>query len=80
LHLLEDLYRDDVEPAPPSMRVRLTAMLLMVGMHTMGIVPTALVEIGWSSSSKPSLLEDHFSLGLFVLGCATAISRGCCLK
>jgi hypothetical protein len=55
-------------------------MLLMVGVHTMGIVPMALVEIGWSSSSKPSLLEDHFNLGLFLLGCAAAISRGCCLK
>jgi hypothetical protein len=56
------------------------AMLLMVGVHTMGIMPTALVEIGWSSSSKPSLLEDHFSLGLFMLGCAAAISRDSCLK
>jgi hypothetical protein len=55
-------------------------MLSMVGVHKMGIVPTALVEIGWSYSSKPSLLEDHFSLGLFVLGCATAISRDSYLK
>jgi hypothetical protein len=55
-------------------------MLLMVGVHTMGIVLTALVEVGWSSSSKPSLLEDHFSLGLFTLGCAAAISHDSCLK
>jgi hypothetical protein len=54
------------------------AMLLMVGMHTMEIVPTALVEIGWSSLLKPSLLEDHFSLGLFTLGCAAAISHDSC--
>jgi hypothetical protein len=46
----------------------------------MGIVLMALVEIGWSSSSKPSLLVDHFSLGLFALGCATAISRDHSLK
>jgi hypothetical protein len=26
------------------------------------------------------LLEDHFSLGLLVLGCAAAISRDSCLK
>jgi hypothetical protein len=55
-------------------------MLLIVGVHKRGIVPTALVEIGWSSSSKPILLEDHLSLGLFMLGCAAAISRGRCLK
>jgi hypothetical protein len=48
--------------------------------HTMGIVLTTLVEIGWSSSSKPSLLEDHFSLGLFMLSCAAAISSDSCLK
>jgi hypothetical protein len=35
-----------LRPAPPSMRVRLTAMLLMVGMHKRGIVPMALVEVG----------------------------------
>jgi hypothetical protein len=66
--------------APPSMRVRLTAMLLIVGVHKRGIVPTALVEIGWSSSSKPILLVDHFYLWLLMLGCATAISRNSCLK
>jgi hypothetical protein len=38
------------------------------------------VEIGWSSSSKPSLLEDHFSLGLFTLGCAATIFHDSCLK
>jgi hypothetical protein len=69
-----------LRPAPPSIRVWLTVMMLMVGVHTMGIVPMALVEIGWYSSSKPSLLEDHFSLGLFMLGCATAISHDSCLK
>jgi hypothetical protein len=26
------------------------------------------------------LLEDHFSLGLLVLGCAAAISHDSCLK
>jgi hypothetical protein len=35
-----------LRPAPPSMRVRLTAMLLMVGVHNRGIVPTPLVEVG----------------------------------
>jgi hypothetical protein len=49
-------------------------------MHTIGIMPTTLLEIGWSSSSMPSLLEDHFSLGLLVLGYAVAISRESCLK
>jgi hypothetical protein len=49
-------------------------------MHKMGIVPTALVDIGWSSSSKLILLEDYFSLGLFTLGCAAAISHDNCLK
>jgi hypothetical protein len=39
-----------LRPAPPSMRVRLIAMLLMLGVHTIGIVPMALVEIGWSYS------------------------------
>jgi hypothetical protein len=62
------------------MRVRLIAMLLMVGVHMIGIVLTILVDIGWSSSSKPSLLADHFSMGLLVLGCAAAISRDSCLK
>jgi hypothetical protein len=45
LHLLEDLDGDDVEACPPSMRVWLTAMLLMLGVHKRGIVPAALVEI-----------------------------------
>jgi hypothetical protein len=54
--------------------------LFIVGMHKRGIVPMALVEIGWSSSSKPILLEDHLSLGLFTLGCAVEISRDSCLK
>jgi hypothetical protein len=35
-----------LRPAPPSMRVRLTTMLLMVGVHKRGIVPTPLVEVG----------------------------------
>jgi hypothetical protein len=69
-----------LRPAPPLMRVRLTVMLLIVGMHKRGIVPIALVEIGWSSSSKPILLVDHFNLWLLTLGCATAISRDSCLK
>jgi hypothetical protein len=80
LHLLEDFDRDDVEAHPPLMRVRLTAMLLIVGVHKRRIVPTVLVEIGWSSSSKSILLEDHLSLGLFTFGCAAAISRDSCLK
>jgi hypothetical protein len=62
------------------MRVRLTALLLLVGVHKRGIVPMALVEIGWSSSSKPILLVDYLNLGLFTLGCATAISHDSCLK
>jgi hypothetical protein len=80
LHLLEDFDRDDVEARPPSMRVWLTVMLLIVGVHKRGIVPTALVEIGWSSSSKLILLVDHLSLGLFMLGCAAVISHDSCLK
>jgi hypothetical protein len=80
LHLLEDLDGDDVEAAPPSMRVRLTAMLLMVGVHKRGIVPTPLVEVGWSSSSKLILLVDHFIKRLLALGCAAAISHDSCLK
>jgi hypothetical protein len=80
LHLLEDFDRDDVEARPSVDEVWLTAMLLIVGVHKRGIVPTALVGIGWSSSSKPILLVDHLSLGLFTLGCATAISRDSCLK
>jgi hypothetical protein len=39
-----------------------------------------MVEIGWSSSSKPILLVDHFNLWLLTLGCAAAISRDSCLK
>jgi hypothetical protein len=64
LHLLEVLNEDDVKARPTSMRVRLTAMLLIVGVHKRGVVPTALVEIGWSSSSKPILLVDHFNMWL----------------
>jgi hypothetical protein len=70
LHLLEDLDRNDVE-ARPSIDESAVEI---------GIMPMALVEIGWSSSSKLSLLEDHFSLGLLVLGCAAAISHDSCLK
>jgi hypothetical protein len=55
-------------------------MLLIVGVHKRGIVLMALVEIGWSSSSKPILLEDHFSLGLFMLGWTAAISHDSYLK
>jgi hypothetical protein len=42
-------------------------MLLIVAVHKRGIVQTALVEIGWSSSLKPIFLVDHLSLGLFML-------------
>jgi hypothetical protein len=80
LHLLKDFDRDDVEARSPSMRVQLTMMLLIVGVHKRGIVPTALAEIGWSSSSMPILLVDHLSLGLFTLGYAAVISRDSCLK
>jgi hypothetical protein len=38
------------------------------------------VEIGWSSSSKPILLVDHFNLWLLTLGCAATISHDSCLK
>jgi hypothetical protein len=69
-----------LRPAPPSMRVRLTAMLLMVGMHKRGIVPTPLGEAGWSSSSKPILQVDHFIKRLPMLGCAAMISHDSCLK
>jgi hypothetical protein len=34
-----------LRPAPPSMRVRLTVMLLIVGVHKRGIVPMALMDI-----------------------------------
>jgi hypothetical protein len=34
-----------LRPAPPSMRVWLTVMLLMVGVHKSGIVPTPFVEV-----------------------------------
>jgi hypothetical protein len=52
----------------------------MVGVHKRGIVPTPLVEAGWSSSSKPILQVDHFNRQLPMLGYATAISRDSCLK
>jgi hypothetical protein len=55
-------------------------MLLIVGVHRRGIVPRALVETGWSSSSKLILLVDHLNLWLFTLGCAAAISHDSCLK
>jgi hypothetical protein len=80
LHLLEDLDGDDVEACPSIDESMMMAMLLMVGVHKRGIVPTALVEIGWSSSSKPILLVNHFNLWLLTLGCAAAISRDSCLK
>jgi hypothetical protein len=48
--------------------------------HKRGIVHMVLVEIGWSSSSKPILLVDHFIKRLLTLGCAVAISRDSCLK
>jgi hypothetical protein len=42
-----------LRPTLLSMRVRLMATLLMVGMHKRGIVPTPLVKARRSSSSKP---------------------------
>jgi hypothetical protein len=69
-----------LRPAPPSMRVRLTATLLMVGVHKRGIVPTPLVEAGWSSSSKPILQVGHFIRRLPTLGCAAVISHDSSLK
>jgi hypothetical protein len=69
-----------LRPAPPSMIVRLTAMLLMVGVHKRGIVPTPLVEVGLSSLLKLILLVDHFIKRLPALGCAAVISRYSCLK
>jgi hypothetical protein len=55
-------------------------MLLMVGVHKREIVPTPLVEAGWSSLLKPILQVDHFIKRLLMLGCAAAISRDSCLK
>ena len=46
-------------PAPPSMGVLLTAMLLMVGVHTRGTVPIVLVDLGWSLASKAIVYYDH---------------------
>ena len=40
------------KPAPPSMSILVTAMLLMVGVQIKGMVPTALVDLGWSLKSK----------------------------
>ena len=49
-------------PAPPSMSVLVTATLLMVRVHTRGMVPTALVVLGWSLESKEIANCDHLSL------------------
>ena len=40
-----------LRPAPSSRSVLVTAMLLMVGVQTRGIVPTVLVDLGWSRAS-----------------------------
>ena len=40
-----------LRPAPPSMSVLETAILLMVGVQTNGMVPTVEVDLGWSSES-----------------------------
>jgi hypothetical protein len=80
LHLLEDLDRDDVEARPSIDVSAVDSDVVNSGRAQEGIVPTTLVEIGWSSLLKPILLEDHFSLGLFMLGCAAVISRDSCLK
>ena len=39
-------------PAPPSMRVLVTATLQMVGVQSIGSIPEPAVELGWSSESK----------------------------
>jgi hypothetical protein len=49
-------------------------------MHKRGIVPTPLVEAGWSSLSKLILQVDHFIRRLLTLGCAATISHDSCLK
>jgi hypothetical protein len=41
------------------MSVLVTATLLMVGVHTIGMVPTVLVDLGWSLESKEIRYCDH---------------------
>ena len=41
-----------LSPAPPSISILVTATLLMVGVHTSGMVPTVLVVLGWLLASK----------------------------
>ena len=41
------------------MSVLVTAMLLMVGVQTRGMVPTVLLDLGWSLASKEILYSDH---------------------
>ena len=68
-------------PAPPSMRVLLTAMLLMVGVQTRGRVPTVLVDLGWSLASKAMVYCGHLrGWDASTPGRAALSSRANCLN
>ena len=41
-----------LRPAPPSMRVLVTATLQMVGVQSIGSIPEPAVDPGWSSEPK----------------------------
>ena len=41
-----------LRPAPPSMRVLVTATLQMVGVQSIGSMPEPVVVTGWSSELK----------------------------
>ncbi len=69
------------KPTPPSMSVLATAMLLMMGVHTRGMVPTALVDLGWSLESKAMVYCDHLrGWEASSPGSAALTSRENCLK
>ncbi len=55
-------------------------MLLMVGVHTKGMVPTVFVDLGWSLASKEILYYDHLSLGALAVDWTAAILRESCWK
>ena len=48
----KDFYRKQVEMAPPSTRVLVTATLQMVGVQSIGSIPEPAVVTGWSFESK----------------------------
>ena len=54
----------------------MTTMLLMVGVQARGIVPTVLVDLGWSLASKEILYSDHLmGWDASILGRTALISR-----